>query len=200
MQRAKKTLQNSSPKPLPRQLMKMHLTGKLFNRIHRLLLGTMGSKKTIIQYLRKKGVTIGQDCEINTMFFSTEPYLIEIGNQVRIASGTQFITHDGSIMCFRDELKGGIFGKIKIGNNVFIGINCIILLNTNIGDNCIIGAGSVVRGNFAANSVIIGNPAKVVSNTALQKLLFRNNPGFIKTNNLTPSQKDKMVKKHFGIG
>ena len=176
----------------------MHSLGKIFKRFHEMML-EMGSKEKKINYLRKRGIKIGQNCEIHTIYFSTEPYLIEIGNSVRIATGTHFITHDGSIMCFRDELKGGLFGKIKIGNNVFIGINCIILLNTSIGDNCIVGAGSVVRGQFPENSVIVGNPAKVVSNTTIQKMFFRNNPGFIKTNNLTESEKDKMVKKYFGI-
>jgi len=129
----------------------MFSTFKIISRLHEMLLETMGSKENRINYLRNKGIKIGKDGEIRTMSFSTEPYLIEIGNKVRIASGTNFITHDGSIMCFRDELKGGVFGKIKIGNNVFIGMNSIILLNTTIGDNCIIGAGSVVRGHFSEN-------------------------------------------------
>ena len=176
----------------------MRSISRIFSRFYEKML-EIGSKEQKINYLRKKGIKIGQNCEIHTMSFSTEPYLVEIGNRVRIASGTHFITHDGSIMCFRDELKGGLYGKIKIGNNVFIGINCIILLNTTIGDNCIVGAGSVVRGQFPENSVIVGNPAKVVSNTTIQKMFFRNNPGFIKTNNLTESEKDIMIKEYFGI-
>ena len=178
--------------------MKMQYMGKIFSRIYEIILEISSKEKRVI-YLRKKGIKIGQGCEIHTLSFSTEPYLVEIGNRVRIASGTHFITHDGSIMCFRDELKGGLFGKITVGNNVFIGMNCIILLNTTIGDNCIIGAGSVVRGHFPENSVIVGNPAKVVSNTTIQKIFFSNNPGFIKTNNLTEEEKDKLVKKHFGM-
>jgi acetyltransferase-like isoleucine patch superfamily enzyme len=133
------------------------------------------------------------------MFFSTEPYLIEIGDHARIASGTFFITHDGSVTIFPEEVNGGIFGKIKIGNNVFIGNNSIILLNTSIGDNCIIGAGSVVRGHFPDGSVIIGNPAKVIMKTSVQKMLFSQNPGLIKTNNLTESECTKLIKKHFDI-
>lgn len=176
----------------------MRSFGRVLSRINEMLL-EVGGQERKINFLRKTGIKIGQNCEIHTMSFSTEPYLIEIGDRVRIASGTQFITHDGSIMCFRDELKGGLFGKIKIGNNVFIGINSIILFNTTIGDNCIIGAGSVVRGHFPENSVIVGNPAKIVSTTTIQKMFFTNNPGFVKTNNLTESEKNIMVKKHFGI-
>jgi acetyltransferase-like isoleucine patch superfamily enzyme len=150
-------------------------------------------------YLRSKGVKIGQGCKILTVSVSTEPYLIEIGDGARIASGSQFITHDGSVNCFPGEVDGGIFGKIKLGNNVFVGNNSIILLNTTIGNNCVIGAGSVVRGQFPDDSVIVGNPAKVLMKTSVQKMLFRQSAGLVKTNNLTPAQKDKLVKEHFGI-
>jgi acetyltransferase-like isoleucine patch superfamily enzyme len=133
------------------------------------------------------------------MSYSTEPFLIDIGNHVAIAYGTKFITHDGSVWCFKGELEGGIFGKITIGDNVCIGMDCIILLNTTIGNNCIVGAGSVIRGQFPDNSVIIGNPAKVVLNMNIQKMLFRYNPGFVKTNDLAVSEVRKLVKKHFDI-
>jgi acetyltransferase-like isoleucine patch superfamily enzyme len=152
-----------------------------------------------IKYLRRQGVKIGQNCRIQTMEFSTEPYLIEIGNNVRIAHGTLFITHDGAVNVFREELNGGIFGKINIGNNVFIGINSIVLLNTTIGNNCIIGAGSVVRGTFPDNSVIVGNPAKVIMNSNIQKMFYRQSPGLLKTNNLPKSECTKIIKEHFGI-
>jgi serine acetyltransferase len=72
-------------------------------------------------------------------------------------------------------------------------------LNTTIGNNCVIGAGSVVRGQFPDDSVIVGNPAKVLMKTSVQKMLFRQSAGLVKTNNLTPAQKDKLVKEHFGI-
>lgn len=159
----------------------------------------LSPSRTKIKYFRKLGMKIGQNCTLNTMSLSTEPFLIEIGDDVSIASGTQFITHDGSVRCFKDEIQGGIFGKIKIGNNVNIGINCIIIYNTVIGDNCIIGAGSVVRGRFPDNSVIFGNPAKVVYRMGIQKMIFRNSHGFVKTNNLTHKESMNLVKKHFGI-
>lgn len=56
--------------------------------------------------------------------------------------------------------QGG--GRIIIGNNVFVGVNSIILRNSSIGDNCIIGAGSVVCSTIPPNSVATGNPAKVI--------------------------------------
>ena len=51
---------------------------------------------------------------------------------------------------------------IKIGKNCFIGVNSIILKGTELGENCVVGAGAVVAGKFPANSVIAGNPAKVI--------------------------------------
>ncbi len=171
----------------------------VLNRIQLMLL-RLASNERKIKYLRKQGVIIGEECLINTMSFSTEPYLIEIGNHVAIANGTEFITHDGAIWSFRDELGPlDIFGKITIGNNVFFGNNCTILPNTIIGDNCIIGAGSVVRGKFPENSVIIGNPAKVVLKTSVQRFLYLQNPNLLKTQNLSHSEKKIILKRHFGI-
>ncbi|SHJ12819.1 Hexapeptide repeat of succinyl-transferase [Tangfeifania diversioriginum] len=176
----------------------MKLIKGLIKQIYEKLLLRSSPEKRI-RYLRKQGVKIGENCLINTMQFSTEPYLIEIGNRTIIASDTEFFTHDGSVHCFRDEFDGIVCGKIKIGNNVFIGAKSIILMNTTIGDNCIVGAGSVVRGNFPDNSVIMGNPAKVVSNFHIQKLIFRNSKGYLNTTNLSPSEKERLIKKHFGV-
>lgn len=175
----------------------MNFINRVWESIFKLLM-LKATDERRIKYLRKLGTKIGQRCRIRTMSFSTEPYLIEIGDHVAVAAGTQFITHDGATWCFED-LPGGVFGKIVIGNNVFIGINCIILSNTTIGDNCIVGAGSVLRGHFPENSIITGNPAQVVAKTNVQRMLFRQNPGLLKTHNLTVAQKDKLLKEHFGI-
>jgi acetyltransferase-like isoleucine patch superfamily enzyme len=158
------------------------------------------SNENKIKYLRKQGMKIGDGCHLNTMSFSTEPYLIEIGNHVAIAGGSEIITHDGAIWCFLDELPNAdVFGKVIIGNNVFIGDNCTILPNTTIGDNCIVGAGSVVRGKFPENSVIIGNPAKIVMKASVQKFLYTQNPCLFRTMNMSDSEKAIIIKKHFGI-
>lgn len=171
----------------------------LIQRI-RIFLLKKGSNKRKIEYFRKQGMRIGKNCLLNSISFSTEPYLIEIGNHVAIADGTDFITHDGAIWCFREELgPADIFGMIKVGNNVFFGNNCTILPNTFIGDNCIVGAGSVVRGKFPANSVIVGNPAKVIMRINIQKFLYLQNPHLLQTQNMSDFKKKNIIKKHFGI-
>jgi acetyltransferase-like isoleucine patch superfamily enzyme len=172
---------------------------EIIKSIHKKILEKASSERKI-EYWRKQGMKIGKNCRLETMSFSTEPYLIEIGDHVAIAMGTDFVTHDGGIWCFRHEIvNGDIFGKIKIGDNVMIGVNCTILPNTVVGNNCIIGAGSVVRGKFPDNSVIFGNPAKVVLSMCAQRLLYCQSQGFLKTNNLTITEKTKAIKKHFKI-
>lgn len=55
--------------------------------------------------------------------------------------------------------------EIKIGNNCFIGIRAIILPGTTIGDNTIIGAGAVVKGNIPNGVIVVGNPGKIIGTT-----------------------------------
>jgi len=165
--------------------------------LQRTILSKSSSAKRIV-YLRQLGVRIGENCTIETMSFSTEPYLVEIGDNVGIAGGTDFIAHDGGIRCFRDEFpEDDIFGKIEVGNNVFIGSNCTILPNTIIGNNSIVGAGSVVRGHFPDNSVILGNPAKIIGDMRMQRFLYRRSPGRMATSNMSDQRKRPLVVEHF---
>ena len=64
------------------------------------------------------------------------------------------------------ESKGDLLpdpgGKVVIGNNCFIGFQSLILMNTTIGDNVIIGARSVVKGEIPSNTVWAGIPAKQI--------------------------------------
>jgi acetyltransferase-like isoleucine patch superfamily enzyme len=135
------------------------ILGAIFELLKNLLFKTtliLLSGEPRNKFLRLYGIKIGEGCEIYSTGFSTEPFLIEIGNQVAIAAGTVFITHDGSVRIMRDTFPDiDLFGKIKIGNNTFIGTNCLILPNTLIGSNCIVGAGSVIRGCIPDNSVAL---------------------------------------------
>ena len=157
-----------------------------------------GSNRLRIKYLRSRGVTIGDNCLIFTIIFSTEPYLIEIGDHVVVSSGTTFITHDGSVWLFREKYPNlTVFGKITIGNNTFVGMNCTILAGTEIGSNCIIGAGSVVRGKIPDNSVVMGNPAKVVMKTNVAEMFLTKSRNRIDTKHMTPLEREAILLKHF---
>lgn len=68
--------------------------------------------------------------------------------------------------------KGLEYAKpITVGNNVWFGASVIVLPGVNIGDNCIIGAGSVVNKDIAMNSIAVGNPCKVVRTLREDELL-----------------------------
>lgn len=175
------------------------ILSRLINRIYRFYVDK-SSSAVKIKYLRGQGMKIGENCMVAKISYTNEAYLIEIGNHVAIADGALFITHDGGLWCFSEDTPDyDLFGKITIGNNVHIGMQCIFLPNTSIGDNCLIGAGSVVRGKFPENSVIMGNPAKVVTSTSIQKFLYSQNPGRLNTAKLSDQQKKPIVMKHFGI-
>lgn len=115
----------------------------------------------------KNGLTIGKNYYIHSCIdFGSEPYLITIGDNVRITEGVRFITHDGGVQVLRNlypELKDvDVFGKIVVGNNVHIGMNSIIMPGVTIGDNVVIGCGSIVTKNIPDNSVVAGIPARVI--------------------------------------
>lgn len=112
---------------------------------------------------------MGKNCEIfPDVEFGSEPYLIEIGDNVRITNGVRFVTHDGGVWVLRNlGIKNiDVFGKIIIGNNVHIGWNAIIMPNVRIGNNCVIGAGAVVTHNIPDNSIAVGVPARVIESIA----------------------------------
>ncbi len=130
------------------------------------VLGKTSSKT--IDKLRQRGAEIGQKVIIfdplHTFIDSGRPWLIKIGSYVKIASGVKILTHDYSLSVLRRTYGEwlGEGAKTVIGDNVFIGMNSVLLMGTEIGNNVIVGAGSVVRGKVPDNVVIAGNPARVV--------------------------------------
>lgn len=135
------------------------------NHLERLKYKTANSAKRL-QMLRKIGVKIGNGCDIDpSVTFGSEPYLIEIGDNVRLTVGVKITTHDGGLWVLRHNGKlkdADRFGKVKIGNNVHIGLRSTIMPGVTIGDNVVIGCGAVVTKNIPSNSVAVGVPARVI--------------------------------------
>jgi acetyltransferase-like isoleucine patch superfamily enzyme len=121
------------------------------------------------KYARKIGVKFGENLKIygsSYSMFGTEPWLINIGCDVHITLDVKFVCHDGGTLIFRKHTPDlEITKPINIGNNVYIGVRTLILPGVTIGDNCIIGAGSIITKDIPANSVAAGVPAKVIKNT-----------------------------------
>lgn len=126
--------------------------------------------ETLVEYFRKQGARIGEGCHFQIRNIGNDPYLIRIGNHVFIATGVVLHTHDGGVWILRESIPGiRICGPITIEDNCVVGINSQILPNVRIGENSIIGAGSVVLSDIPPNSIAMGVPARVVGSTVRYK-------------------------------
>lgn len=116
------------------------------------------------RYIKSLGVVVGDDCYIASRFFGSEPYLIKLGNRVQVTTGVKFFTHGGSWVFRLNNPKFDFFGKIVVGNNVYLGNNALILPGVTIGNNVIVAAGAIVTKSVVDNMIVGGNPAKIIGN------------------------------------
>lgn len=109
----------------------------------------------------KRGMKVGENCSI--MDGSTFDYghcnLISIGNNVTIAPQAYLLAHDAST---KRDLGYTKIGRIEIKDNVFIGARALVMPGVTVGENSIVAAGAVVTKDVPSNSVVAGNPAKVI--------------------------------------
>ena len=107
-----------------------------------------------------KNIKIGKNVFINACCRFQDQGGIEIGDGSLIGHNTTFATlnHDFNPLK-RQNLTPS---PVKIGKNVWIGSDCTILPGVEIGDGAIIGAGSVVTKSIPANTIAVGNPARVI--------------------------------------
>lgn len=93
---------------------------------------------------------------------------IKIGNNVNIGGNTILLDSDCHSLYYLDrrniniDLQKKRNSPIEIGDDVLIGMNCMILKGVAIGDRCIIGAGSVVTKDIPSDCVAAGNPAVII--------------------------------------
>lgn len=149
-----------------------------------------GDNSILIDFYRKKGVTIGSGCSIFSNILTPEAYLVTIGNNVTIAPGCIFLTHDNSVSKVLPEYTD-VFGRINIGDNCFIGAGSIILPGVTIGDNCIVAAGSVVSKSHPGGAVIAGNPAKQITDIDYYREKVR--PFCFSTRNMNATDKKHAI-------
>lgn len=90
---------------------------------------------------------------LSVKFDRTYPKGMHVGEYTYVAFGASILSHD---------LTRGLYLDTHIGKNCFIGGRSIILPGVSIGDECVVGAGSVVTKDVPPNCAVAGNPAKVI--------------------------------------
>lgn len=107
-----------------------------------------------------KNTKIGKNVFINSCCHFQDNGGIEIGDKTMIGQNVTIVTLNHDI---NPETRINATPKsVKIGKNVWIGADCTILPGVTIGDNSVIGAGSVVTKNVPDNVVVAGNPVKIL--------------------------------------
>lgn len=121
-------------------------------------------RRSYLHHLQKQGLKLGRNVVIHSGFFldPSHCYLISIGDNCVFAPGVRLIAHDASSKHLVGYTK---IGRIDIGNDCFLGSSVIVLPGISIGQNSIVGAGSVVTKDVPADSVVAGNPARVICST-----------------------------------
>lgn len=115
------------------------------------------------KYARHIGVTFGNNCLIaDKDHWSSEPYLVSIGNDCALTEGVKIQTHGGGRIMRLKYPQFDSFGKVKIGNHVYIGAFSQIMPGVTIDDNVLVAAGSVVTKSIPSGYVVGGNPAKII--------------------------------------
>lgn len=149
------------------------------DRILRELLGGMGNNVAIDTPFHcdyGKNIFLGDDVIINMNCTFVDNKPIRIGSRVLIASHVQIYTSAHPVLpqerlIFGREDADPVFFRtyarpVEIGDNVWIGGGCILLAGVTIGENSVIGAGSVVTRSIPANCVAAGNPCRVLRSLA----------------------------------
>lgn len=142
---------------------------------------------------------MGEDVRIyGRVQWSTEPWIISIGNHVHITNAVEFITHDGGTLILRHltpDLE--ITKPITIGDYVYIGTHAIILPGVTIGNNCIVAAGAIVTKDVPDNSVVAGVPARRIK--SLDEYYNKIKDESLHLGHLTGKDKDIELRKYYNI-
>lgn len=145
-----------------------------------------------IVYAKRIGVKLGKGTTVaDKNHWSTEPYLIEIGEYCRVAKGVCFFTHGAAQMGRIKYPDYDFFGKIRIGNRVYIGANSMIMPGVVVEDNVLIAAGSVVTKSVPKNCIVGGNPARIIGN--IDVFVEKNKRYNLNSKKLSPDEKKKLL-------
>ena len=134
---------------------------------------------------------MGSNNLIASRFWSTEPFLIKIGSYCQLTEGSKIYTHGGALVARYFYPDFDVFGKVVLGNRVYVGSDAKIMPGVTIGDNVLIAAGSIVTKSIPSNVVVAGNPAKYVC--SLDDYIKKNLAYNTNSKSLCPKDKKKFL-------
>lgn len=144
------------------------------------------------KYARYIGVNLGIDNFVpDKNSWSSEPYLITVGNHCAITNGVRIFTHGGARVARMKYPDFDVFGKVIIGDWVYIGTNSLIMPGVTIGDGSLIAAGSVVTKSVPSGVVVGGNSAKILA--TIDEYIERNRSFNLHSKKLNPIEKKKLL-------
>lgn len=151
------------------------------------------------KYAQHIGVKVGKNCLISTRYWSSEPYLIEIGSNCQITNGVRFHTHGGGNVVRQMCPDFDVFGKITVNDWAYIGNCSQIMPGVTIGEGALVAAGSVVTKSVAPYTVVGGNPAKYICTT--MEYYEKNKKYNVRTKGMSASEKKRILiglsEEHF---
>lgn len=144
------------------------------------------------EYARAIGVKIGRNCFISTRNWSSEPYLISIGDNVQVTQDVYFHTHGGCHVARTIYPNFDVFGKIVIKSGAYIGSGSHIMPGVTIGEGSLIAAGSIVTKSVPDGEVWGGNPARKIC--TVDEYINRNMEYNVNSKHMTYNQKRKFLQ------
>ena len=142
------------------------------------------------KYARHIGVNIGHSNLINKRHWSSEPYLITVGSYCQLTE-CKIFTHGGGNAIRASHPDFDCFGKVSIGNYVYIGTNALIMPGVTIGDNVLVAAGSIVTKSIPSGMVVAGNPARIIC--TIEEFYERNKKWDLHSKGMPSAQKRQML-------
>jgi maltose O-acetyltransferase len=117
-----------------------------------------------LRELESRGLQLGKRVYVHpsVIFDNDFPWLISLGDDCTLSVNVTILAHDASLLMTLGRVK---VGRVTVGARAFVGAGSLILPGVTIGKSAIVGAGSVVTHNVPDNSVVAGNPARMIEST-----------------------------------